>query len=402
MIGSYTKYTSRFIFKNILRLIAIILISAIELTLISAISSLPPMLKDSIDKAGLGDVEQLKNIQDQIQIIIFPVSIFFFVVAGIVIFITMVQLINEEKTKFGTMKSLGYSNGKIIFPLILFCFIGCAIGSIIGQVLGDIVVSRVLYKAILDTFDALEQHNGFYYDYGIYASIVMILIIMIICIAICLHSTKKNTATLLMPPSPKPGHKILLEKIGFIWKRMPFKYKTTYRNIFRYTGKLIMTLLTIAGTSSITFVGCGLYACMSNTNGELLDTMMPITISIVFCAVLLSIVIIYNLTNINIEERKREIATLKVLGYSNFEVVGYIFREIFIVSFVGILIGLPLGYLFMWYLINALDFGDFNDVKWYVWFITGGFLLLTMAIVDLLLFRKIHKINMISSLKIID
>ena len=71
--------------------------------------------------------------------------------------------------------------------------------------------------------------------------------------------TNEKPAALLRPKSPKPGKKILLERIGFIWKRMSFKYKSTYRNLFRYARNFILTVVSIAGSTALVFAGLGLY-----------------------------------------------------------------------------------------------------------------------------------------------
>ncbi len=65
---------------------------------------------------------------------------------------------------------------------------------------------------------------------------------------------------------------------------------------------------------------------------------------LVVVSILLAIVILYNLTNINVAERIRELSTIKVLGFHNKEVTLYIYRETILLSIIGILIGLGGGY----------------------------------------------------------
>ena len=67
---------------------------------------------------------------------------------------------------------------------------------------------------------------------------------------------------------------------------------------------------------------------------------------LILVSVLLAIVILYNLTNINVAERIRELSTIKVLGFHNKEVTLYIYRETMVLSFVGIVLGLVAGLLF--------------------------------------------------------
>jgi len=112
--------------------------------------------------------------------------------------------------------------------------------------------------------------------------------------------------------------------------------------------------------------------------------------------------VIYNITNINIDERKREIATLKVLGYRPLEVCGYVFREIFLLTIIGVAFGLPAGYFVMDFFFQYLEFGGIQYVNWYVWIITLVLSFVSLAMADLLLFKKIHKIDMNTSLKVVE
>lgn len=130
--------------------------------------------------------------------------------------------------------------------------------------------------------------------------------------------------------------------------------------------------------------------------------MTSISAVLIVCAALLSILVIYNLTNINIEERKREIATLKVLGYKSGEVCGYIFREITVLSVIGTALGIPLGYGFSVFVFNYVDFGSIADMHWYSWLGTAVLSLLFSVVVMALLCRKIIKTDMNASLKTVD
>ena len=77
--------------------------------------------------------------------------------------------------------------------------------------------------------------------------------------------------------------------------------------------------------------------------GNILDRLNLLVVIVVICAGALAFIVLYNLTNINITERIREIATIKVLGFYQKETAAYVFREIRILSVLGALVGLPLG-----------------------------------------------------------
>ena len=73
-----------------------------------------------------------------------------------------------------------------------------------------------------------------------------------------------NPATLMRPKSPKPGKRVLLEKIPFIWKHLNFTAKVTARNLFRYKKRFMMTIIGVCGCTSLIIAGFGLRDAISN------------------------------------------------------------------------------------------------------------------------------------------
>ena len=109
--------------------------------------------------------------------------------------------------------------------------------------------------------------------------------------------------------------------------------------------------------------------------------------------------VIYNLTNMNIGERKREIATLAVLGYRGREILGYIYREIMMMAAAGAALEVGLGCALVQCVLVYLDFGSLADVQWYSYLASFFLVLLFAGVTDLLLSRKILRIDMAESLK---
>ena len=110
----------------------------------------------------------------------------------------------------------------------------------------------------------------------------------------------------------------------------------------------------------------------------------------------------YTLTNINISERERELATLMVLGYQDNEVAGYIYREIYITSGIGILFGLPLGALVCQFIFVVMGFGSVPGISWFVWILAPVLSIIFTVLVTLMLRHKIVRIDMNESLKAIE
>ena len=126
---------------------------------------------------------------------------------------------------------------------------------------------------------------------------------------------------------------------------------------------------------------------------------------VVICACVLGIVVIYNLNNINITERSREIATIKVLGFYERETISYVFRETIILTIIATLFGLGLGRLLHMYVmdqikIEAISFKEQIFASSYL--IATLITIIITLLVNLVLNRKIDKINMTESLKSVE
>lgn len=144
---------------------------------------------------------------------------------------------------------------------------------------------------------------------------------------------------------------------------------------------------------------------LSTSYDSMSDSLTLIVLVIILCSGALAIIVIYNLTNININERIKEIATLKVLGYQRKEVCGYIYREIFFMSLLGILAGFVFGpFLFKFIMYNIQSPGlIFTDTFSPLFFLYAFLITIVfIGIVDLLFIPKIKKIKMVESLKCVD
>ena len=137
----------------------------------------------------------------------------------------------------------------------------------------------------------------------------------------------------------------------------------------------------------------------------MMESLRYIVVVVVVCAAALAFIVLYNLTNINITEREREIATIKVLGFYDSETNRYVFRENIILTVLGALVGLPMGKALHAYVMSQIriDLMCF-DVR----VAPGSYLLsaaLTLAfglLVNLALRRKIRAIDMAKALKSIE
>ena len=320
----------------------------------------------------------------------------------------MSRLIEEDRSTIGCLKSLGYGEFKIVLKYILFTVFSTIIGSVIGMFIGSVFLPTIIYEAFGGLFYVPKMTKVLSFAFGLISSLFMVVAAFVVTLYLSKKISHKNPPELFLPQAPKPGKKVFLERIGFVWKHLKFKYKSTFRNIFRYVGRLLMVVISVSGSTALVFAGLSLLdisdkpIMVSGFSFFIEDTLEAISIAIIAFSLALSILVLYNLTNMNIGERNREIATLKVLGYRDLEVYGYIFREIFIMSLMGTALGIPLGILLMFFIFNSLKFGGLDQISFatYMYSILSSILFTLLSFA--LLIRKINNVDMNDSLKSLE
>lgn len=126
---------------------------------------------------------------------------------------------------------------------------------------------------------------------------------------------------------------------------------------------------------------------------------------LVLVSVLLAIVILYNLTNINVAERIRELSTIKVLGFHNKEVTLYIYRETMVLSLVGIALGLVAGHYLHQFLIQMISPTTilfYPQVSWEVYALPIVAVTVILALLGLLVNHHLRKVDMLEALKSVE
>ena len=529
---------------------------------------------------------------------IFPV--FFFAVAALVCLTTMTRMVDEQRINIGTLKALGYTVMDIAKKYIMYAFSASIVGSIVGLLLGFTVFPIVIFYAYGMMYSL--PHMKFVIDLKLagFITLVAVLITTLSGFFACRKELKEEPSTLMRPKAPKNGKRILIERVGFIWKRLSFISKVTLRNIFRYKKRFLMTVLGIAGCTALIVTGFGIkdsiqmivsgqygelfkydmeivtpsniteketenltanldkngkikdyslfvyesaevrtdignedvnivvpsdlnkfdeficlrerighkkidlnnqglvltektarvlganvgdtiklknseditveakvsqitenylshYAYMTEsyynklfnykpTNNKILgilnDTSKKtedklsediitldgvsgvafntstketfsntiknlnyVVLVMIVSAGALAFVVLYNLTNVNISERIREIATIKVLGFYDGETAAYIYRENIILTLVGIVVGLGLGkflhqYIMMTVEIKSMMFGRIISIKSYI--IAAILTMLLSCIVNFVMYYKLKNVKMVESLKSVD
>ncbi|GAB7568849.1 FtsX-like permease family protein [Gemella massiliensis] len=523
-------------------------------------------------------------------------SIFLFVVSILVSLTTLTRMIDENRINIGTLKSLGYSNWQISKKYYIYGVLSTLIGTILGIIGAYLVIVPVVYNSYARFF-TLNKPVSVYSPLILISAFGIAVGCIILSIFIPLRKNlKEKSAYLLRPKAPSGGSRIFLEKISFIWRRLTFLRKVTFRNIFRYKIRMLMTIFGVTGCLALMFIGFGIrYGVIDisneqfkvinrvdiaatynpyidekdvdniqneinnnnnvirsakvnmqlatiEKNHEILDSIQLLTLDesnykdyislkdnskeldlpqdsavineklaylhklnigdnfsvivndkeyslkvgainknyfghtiyinknyyetvfgkkyqdntfliktnensgvveeltntlknnkdivgvsdnskiqetldnfikgidiivavMVLCSVTLALVVLYNLINVNVSERIRELSTIKVLGFYPKEVTIYVFREIFYLSGVGIILGNYLGYRL--YLRIILELAGRNmmfssRVPVIVYALATGVTILITIVVTLIMHRKLKKVNMVEALKAIE
>ena len=200
----------------------------------------------------------LESASDIVQGVSRVIPVFFLLVASLVCITTMTRMIDEERTQIGTLKALGYSNGRIISKYLLYAGTGAVLGCGLGVLAGSAVFPVILWQAYKIMLH-ISNDIVLKVDWLLCGAVVGMYTIVMLAVTwyCCRKALQEEPAELIRPKAPDAGKKIFLEFLPF-WKRMSFLNKVTFRNIFRYRQRLAMMLVGIGGCTALLVTGFGL------------------------------------------------------------------------------------------------------------------------------------------------
>ena len=554
------------------------------------LSELPDAEWTILDRDMHYSTLMFKDNADQMQRIgnVFPML--FCLVAALVCMTTMKRLVDEERSQIGVFSAIGFSKGKIVSKYVIYALSASLIGSGIGMPIGVLSLPWVIYTCWRMMYDLPDMTLYMPVSIGALGVCLFTFLMVWVTFTVVRGVLKECPSQLMRPKAPRTAKKVFLEKIPFIWKRLSFTSKVTARNIIRYKSRFFMTVIGVAGCTSLLVLGFAIkgsisqvislqfgeiitydtsitlensdyldniyddlldsskvehavpymtYSAMGYYDGEekaiqayvmdedeianafdlrdrktkdvitledgvvisekyadlcgisvgddiviessngikksvevtaicemytqhflfisdkfyektfdetvhfdniavtstdsgavvkqyedfdgvktiadfsetiatfssMLDTLDIIVIVIIISAGALALVVIMNLTEVNISERIREIATLKVLGFNNSEVYSYIFKEVFLLSLFGMILGLPLGKLELIFVMDIIEMEMvmFSTVVEPFSYIAGFVIIMIFTLLVIMLMRKtLRNVQMVESLKSVE
>ncbi len=182
----------------------------------------------------------------------------FYLVAILVALTTIMRMVDTERVQIGTLKALGYSPRQIAFKYLFYGVSASLIGSILGIVLGYYGLMPPIFKAYTAQTNLEQVAHIFNPNYIWVCLAISVLSIGLAAYYSVNSSLKENAANLMRPKAPEIGRKNFLENFPFIWKRMSFLQKVTFRNLSRNRIRMFMTILGVAGSSGLIAMGYGI------------------------------------------------------------------------------------------------------------------------------------------------
>ena len=348
-----------------------------------------------------------RNYNDKVRLISFIFPAFFIAVCALINHITITRYIKDERSIIASYLSAGLSKGRVVLKYALFAGISILIGGTIGYFLGAALLPFVVFPAYNAVFQMGAYSLIWFTPIALFVLALLFLLGVFIACFSAISYLRQEPSELVRDQAPKPGKKIWLERIPFLWKHLSFSLKSSFRNIFRQKKNFVLTSLAIIGSTLLVLIGFSLLNVSDAMKedelfSDVASSMGLISTVIVMFAILMTVPIIYSLVSMNVADRNRELATLMVLGYQDIECSLYTFREILMIAVFAALIGLPISAVVIDLVLRYLGFGKIQDVQWWSYLSTYGIVTISVVATNFLVYPRIKRIDMNASLKSVE
>ena len=182
----------------------------------------------------------------------------FLLVAMLVALTTMTRMVEDQRIEIGTLKALGYSQRSIVMQELMYAVLASLTGSLIGARIGFWLFPTVIVNSYGIMFRLPDFHVQYWPDLAAMSVLLIVGSVTLAAAAVTFSALHEVSASLMRPKAPKPGKRVLLEHVGFIWNRLGFTTKVTIRNMFLYKKRFWMCVIGIAGSCGLLVTGFGL------------------------------------------------------------------------------------------------------------------------------------------------
>lgn len=214
------------------------------------------------------DAERMGNLAS-----VFP--LIFFLVAALVCLTTMTRMVEDQRVEIGGLKALGYSRSAIALKYVGYGFLSSFLGGVLGLAVGVTVIPTIIFNAWKVLYTVGDMELFLLPDVALLSVGTAVLCVTGTAFATCFAALAAVPAQLMRPKSPKPGRRVLLERIRPVWKRMSFTWKVTMRNLFRYKKRFWMTVIGIGGCTALIITGFGVRNSLYDIFDKQYDQITP-------------------------------------------------------------------------------------------------------------------------------
>ncbi len=192
---------------------------------------------------------------------VFP--ILFFLVAALVCMTTMKRLVDEERSQMGVFSALGFSKNKIISKYVIYAFTASLMGSLVAIPIGMAIFPTVIYFCWRLMYDLPDMALTMPASIAVLGVCSFTLLMVAVTYMVARSVLKDNPSSLMRPKAPRGATKVFIEYIPFIWQKLSFTSKVTARNIIRYKSRFFMTVIGVAGCTSLLVLGFAIKGSIS-------------------------------------------------------------------------------------------------------------------------------------------
>lgn len=211
---------------------------------------------------------------------VFPV--FFFAIAALVCSTTMSRMVSDERGIIGTMRALGYSDTSVVMKYVIYSGSASVLGGVLGFLGGTKLFPWVIWEAYRMMYGFADVSFTTSIPLFILSLGVALLCTVGVTVVTCMSALKGMPAELIRPKAPLPGKRILLEYVGFIWKKMKFLYKVSTRNVFRFKKRMFMMIVGISGCTALLITAFGILDSVCKVVDIQFDNIMKYDLAAVF------------------------------------------------------------------------------------------------------------------------
>ncbi|MEG2119812.1 MAG: FtsX-like permease family protein, partial [Pseudoflavonifractor sp.] len=188
---------------------------------------------------------------------------------------TMTRMVEEQRVQIGGMKALGYSKAAISLKYIGYGFLASFLGGVAGLVVGLALIPGIIFSAWKILYTVGDLIIPFQPVISFLSVGAAVFCVTGTAFAACFATLSAVPAELMRPRTPKPGKRVLLERIPALWNRLTFTWKVTVRNLFRYKKRFWMTVVGIGGCTALIITGFGLRNSIYDVLDKQYDEISP-------------------------------------------------------------------------------------------------------------------------------